>query len=85
MLELAAAALPLALTDFSDMKNVGARHCGNVIHHSGGSRSRRLWKEDWGGLIYERHFVVSLWAFFVWFNDQAVALLKHLGTLVFGG
>lgn len=23
--------------------------------------------------------------FFVWFNDQAVALLKHLGTLIFGG
>lgn len=83
MLELAT--LPLGLTDFSDLKNVVLGIVGNVVLiilvvRGASDYGRR----DWGGLITNIIFGVIV-GFFVWFNDQAVALLKHLGTLVFGG
>ena len=85
MFELAAAALPLALTDFSDMKNVVIGIVGNVILIILVVRGAADYgKRDWGGLITNLIFGVIV-GFFVWFNDQAVALLKHLGTLIFGG
>lgn len=83
MLELAT--LPLGLTDFSDMKNVVIGIVGNVVLIILVVRGAADYgKRDWGGLITNIIFGVIV-GFFVWFNDQAVALLKHLGTLIFGG
>ena len=83
MLELAT--LPLGLTDFSDMKNVVLGIVGNVILIILVVRAAADYgKRDWGGMITNDIFGVVV-GFFVWFNDQSVALLKHLGTLIFGG
>lgn len=81
MLEL----VPLGLTDFSDIKNVIVGIVGNVILIILVVRGAADYgKRDWGGMLTNIIFGVII-GFFVWFNDQAVALLKYLGTLVFGG
>lgn len=85
MLELAAAALPLGITDFSGLRLWTLGFGGNlliailvvrlIVH---------FLKSEWGLCI--TYFCAGvLVGFFVWFNDEAIAFMKTLAQMVFGG
>lgn len=85
MLEMAVAALPLGITDFSGLKLWVLGFGGNlliailvvrlIVH---------FLKSEWGACI--TYFCAGvLVGFFVWFNDESIAFMKTLAQMVFGG
>ena len=86
MFEIAAiATLPLGLTDFSGAKFFWLGVLGNLVIIFLASRLvMHTMKGEWG---YAISFFVggALAGWFVWENDSAVAFMRSLTGLVFGG
>ena len=85
MFELAIATLPLGLTDFSGAKLFWLGVLGNLVIIFLGTRLViHTMKGDWGYAI--SFFVGGLFAaWFVWENDSAVAFMRSLTGMIFGG
>lgn len=85
MLELAVAALPLGITDFSGLKLWILGVGGNLLIAFLVIRLLvHLFKSEWGMCV--TYFAAGvLVGFFVWFNDESIAFMKTLAQMIFGG
>lgn len=86
MFELAAiATLPLGITDFSGAKGFTLAILGNLFLIFLAARLvAHFGKGEWGTCL-SYFFGGLLVGWFVWENDSAVATMKSLGGMVFGG